>query len=383
MPKNRPDREAPAEPEYSWGDCPGGQPDVAWEHAARQVWAQSLPASGAVLLMEKERLLVREAADGAVRWEAPSPALPDEVAVDAELACLARGQELEALELATGRRAWAQKLGGRVNTLGIDPRHLYAAITQRRPGPMFALSRADGRQEWRAPLEGEPEFYPFPERDLLVVSDPEQAVVQGFATAGGARRWSLSAEGQPMVVGQANGDLLPISGHEAGAMGVDLVSGQVRWRLENTGSVEEPGVSHGMLCYFTDGTAYAVDALTGDRLWKREPEGEERIFKLRVQGDLLFAETWSGRLLALDPATGELRWERKVGQVHGLDGDAERLYLRVNTPEPEGRWLVLALDRATGKPAWELRARRMVPDLTLVGRTLVVEFRSAIVGLAV
>ena len=34
-----------------------------------------------------------------------------------------------------------------------------------------------------------------------------------------------------------------------------------------------------------------------------------------------------------------------------------------------------ALDAASGSLAWELRVRRLVPDLTLVGETLVVEFK--------
>jgi len=44
---------------------------------------------------------------------------------------------------------------------------------------------------------------------------------------------------------------------------------------------------------------------------------------------------------------------------------------------------VAALDAASGSLAWELRARRLVPDVTLVGETLIVEFKGAVLSLSV
>ena len=104
---------------------------------------------------------------------------------------------------------------------------------------------------------------------------------------------------------------------------------------------------------------------------------------LRLAGDLLLAESWKGRLLALELQTGKLRWELRPGQVHGVQSNETQLFARINLPEPENRWVVVAMDRATGKLAWELRARRIVPDLTLLGDTLVVELRNQVLALAV
>ncbi|HEU4751545.1 MAG TPA: PQQ-binding-like beta-propeller repeat protein, partial [Armatimonadota bacterium] len=99
-------------------------------------------------------------------------------------------------------------------------------------------------------------------------------------------------------------------------------------------------------------------------------------------GDTLLAETWRGRLLALNPADGSLRWQRAPGQVHGLALDDRRLYLRLSVGQDEG-WSIAALDRATGDLAWELRARRMVPDLTLIGDVLIAEFKTQVIALRV
>ena len=62
--------------------------------------------------------------------------------------------------------------------------------------------------------------------------------------------------------------------------------------------------------------------------------------------------------------------------------DADTLYLRVNQPEAESGWSVLAIRRATGELVWDLRARRLIPDLTLIDRTLLIELRTAVLAVA-
>jgi hypothetical protein len=74
-------------------------------------------------------------------------------------------------------------------------------------------------------------------------------------------------------------------------------------------------------------------------------------------------------------------WERLLGQAHGLTGDDAYLYLRLNLLQDERRWAALAISRATGELAWELTARRMIPDLTLAGPVLVVELKNQVLAL--
>jgi outer membrane protein assembly factor BamB len=360
-------------------------PEVLWEHEARQLWAQTVPARDAVLLIEKERLLFRQVSTGAVLWEQPSPsspsgAVPNELAVDGAGLLLAAGQDLRELDPATGKERWRVRLGGTIAALALDDEVVYAAATPR--GPIFALDRTSGNTVWRAPFRGEPELYPHPEAGLLVVSDPEAEAIQGYDTRSGARRWEFRSEGQPAVAGPLAKGLLFVSAHEGGAAAVDAGTGAIRWRVETDGAVETPGVLLGSQVYFTDGNVYAADAATGRMAWKRTLEGEkEKVFTLRVEGDLLLAETWGGRLLALDPVDGGVHWEQATGQVHGTASDEKHLYLRANTPEPESQWIVAALERSSGRRDWELRARRMIPDLTRVGSVLVVEFKTQVVAI--
>jgi outer membrane protein assembly factor BamB len=187
-----------------------------------------------------------------------------------------------------------------------------------------------------------------------------------------------------VVAGPLLPDAVAISGHAAGLAAVDTKSGEVRWSLVTERTFEAPGVRLGDTLFCTDGTLHALDAATGEARWQRTLEDEEDgFFALRVHRDVLYAETWRGRLLALNPGDGSLRWERLLGQAHGLTGDDRTLYLRVHVTEPVGRWVVLAVDLETGELRWELTARRMVPDVTRFGDVLVVELKNQVLALRV
>jgi outer membrane protein assembly factor BamB len=374
----------PAEPEYVWGDCPAGVPPVLWEHQARPLWAQTLPERAAVLLIEKGRMLCRRVPSGEILWEQSCGEEPDDLAHDVRGVLLAAGQQLRELDPATGTPRWEQRLGGKILSVALDPSTAYVAMMQRSPGPLFALDRSDGKSRWKAPIHCEPHLYPHPEAGLVVVANPDLESVQAYEPARGARLWEYTLEDEPLVVGPLAGGLVLLSAYGRGVVALEAQSGEERWTLKGSDVFEMAGVVVGDTAVFTDGTLWAVDVATGRVRWQRAMEDEqERVFAVRVDGGELFAETWHGRLMALDPASGSVRWERMPGQVHGLTGDERRLYLRVSVPEPQGGWAVLALDRATGAPAWEMQARRMVPDLTRVGPALVVEFKNQVTVLGI
>jgi len=374
----RPKPEKPREPEYTWGDCPAGAPPLLWQHAARPLWVQTAPERDSVLLMEKERLSFRQISTGAVLWEQAASDLPDEVAVDGASIVLALGRELRDLDPATGAPRWKQRPGGEITVLALDERTVYAA-TQ---GPLFVLDRATGKLRWRTPCGWEPELHPHPEAGLLVVDDAETESLRAYASEDGRHLWDYEAEGQPLVAGPLVQGLLFVSGHAAGVAAVEAQSGEVRWRLESEGAFEAAGVVSEAGLFFNDGTIYAVDPATGEVRWRRIlADEDDKVFSIRLDGGALFAETWRGKLLALDPADGAVRWERTLGQVHGLTGDGRRFYVRTHIADPEERWAIFGVDRATGDLAWEIRARRLVPDLTEVEGVLVVELKNQVLAL--
>ncbi len=392
--RDRPQATKPFEPEYVWGETPGGKPATRWEYDARDLWVQTLPVAGVALLLEKHRIELRGVEQGDTRWHHALPGHPDELAVDAKLVVLGEGQELRALDLASGKQVWQRRIGSKVSRLALDAERLYV-VTE---GPVFALNRATGESLWRAPGRTDPAVIPWPASashpGVVILNDVQGEAIQAYEPAAGARLWEYTSEGEPVVAGPVADGVALISNHEKGAVAVDAQTGEELWRHHTGGVFEEPALvspvpspvpsSGGEQAIFTDGAVHALDLKTGKLRWERRLEdGEDAIFAIRLAGNLLLAESWKGRLLALALDTGKLRWEAHVGQLHGVQSDDKQIYARVNVPAPENRWAVLALDRATGNVAWELRARRMVPDLTLVGTTLLIELRSQALALAV
>ena len=377
--KPRPPKAAkPQEPEYTWAESPAGQPTLVWEHAARPLWAQVLPELDLALLMEKERLEGRRVSTGAVLWQQTAQDLPDELAADGSGIILATGPSLISLDPATGAARWRQRPGGPITVLAIGADVVFVSTR----GPLFALDRQTGRQRWRATCAWEPELSVYPEAGLLLVDDPETETIHALELERGTTAWEFSAEGQPVVAGPQFGGLIGISAHGAGVVAVDVATGEPRWRLQTGAAFESAGVVIGDMFVATDGKVRAVDARTGEPRWTCALQNEEdSVFTLRTLGEDLLAETWRGRLLSLDPADGSIRWERLLGQVHGITADADGLYLRAHVEEPVGRWLVAAVDRKNGDLRWELQARRQVPDVTRFGDVLVVELKNQVLVL--
>lgn len=369
----------PREPQvvYQWSEV-GTPPSVLWEHAARPLWAQAAPSMGAVLIHEKERVELRDAVTGAPRWEQAARELPDEMRVDARGITLAAGRDLQELRPENGAARWRYHSGGKVTGLAADPDTLYVSTK----GPLLALDRAGGKPRWKVPTAWEPDLRPVPERGLLLVDNPETETVEAYRSASGERAWEFAAGGQPVAVGEVIGDVAPVSCHAAGLAGLDLARGAIRWKVESPHVFENPAVALGDRLYATAGSLFAVDPRSGAVTWELKPAPEDDLFfTVRAAGDLLLAETWRGRLLALRPEDGSLVWERRLGQVHGLAFDAQRFYLRYHDAEAN-RWTAAAFDRATGEPAWALHAERMVADLTVIDRVLIAEVRNRVLALA-
>jgi alcohol dehydrogenase (cytochrome c) len=115
------------------------------------------------------------------------------------------------------------------------------------------------------------------------------------------------------------------------------------------------------------GQVFALDALTGAKLWEHDhpfkligrgegPLGQNR--GVALLGKRVFVATWNSTLTALSAASGQVLWERRVGPYPGTWISAAPLAYRdlvvvgVTTPTGEGRGYLAAYDARTGKLRW-------------------------------
>lgn len=182
----------------------------------------------------------------------------------------------------------------------------------------------------------------------------------------GAKRWEANLNllnNRDNAVGVDGGRVFALTGREdVSVVSFDAQTGRQLWTA-STGKhkgTRYPMASDGRVFFdapATDGSPElrAVDAATGKAIWTLPLDGFVDTDILAVNGVLVFgAGTWNGatkagwRLIALDPATGKLRWDAQLGPhlIVRLAADDRQVFIGFGSGQVQAR------DAATGTPAW-------------------------------
>jgi outer membrane protein assembly factor BamB len=204
----------------------------------------------------------------------------------------------------------------------------------------------------------------------------------------GTVAWELRTEGASWAPPGFDGDTVYAGSSDGRLYAVELSTGKLRWRYDAKEELgTRPIVADGTVFVMSlQDTLFAVDAKTGAWRWhhRREARGG---FSIRgaaapaVHGGVVYAGYSDGFVAALEAGSGQVRWERLVAppgdyqDVDGLELASDRLYVTAFSGS------VLCLDRASGEVVWVFRAAgavRLVADRGLV----VVVTGSTLYGLA-
>ena len=136
------------------------------------------------------------------------------------------------------------------------------------------------------------------------------------------------------------------------------------WRQKISSLVVTPPLVAGARVFVlsADRTIYAFDAANGRKLWSQQRSGESLLLAqasvLTAVGDTLLSAQ-GGRLLALNPLNGSLRWDVQVASGRGIN-EVERLADLVSGVSRVGdsvclrsfQYAVSCIDTRTGRSAW-------------------------------
>ena len=272
-----------------------------------------------------------------------------------------------ALDLLTGELLWVTRLDDHANatatgspvyhagrvyapvsslevTTAADPD--YACCTFR--GSVVALDAATGKQVWKG--------YTIPEPPTVV---GETVVGTPIIAPSGAPVWNAPtidpARGQ-LYVGTGQNYSSPAEGHSDAIIAFDLETGEQRWVFQalagdawNMGCYDYYGGEPGPNCPKEEGPDLDFGAGT----------------LLSVDGGLVLAGQKSGDVWALDPDTGRVVWNRKLGRggiqggIHfGMAADGDLLYVPISDMddgldyEEPARPGIHAVDIASGESRW-------------------------------
>lgn len=277
-----------------------------------------------------------------------------------------RDGEVEALDLATGDRAWRVTLPRRAvsstKALGLWSRlwgkgegsaQRIAAgptiggglvITGSSDGEVAALSADDGTLLWTIVLGSEVAAAPATDGRVAVIRLGSGQLVALDARTG-AQRWiadqpvpalSIRGAGRPLIEGNR-----VYAGFDSGkVIAFDLDNGQIVW--------EAP-------------LAMASGRSEVERLV--DADGA-----IQLAASELFAVAFHGRAASIDIDSGRPLWQRDFSSAKGLSVDGAAVYLTDSDSQ------VWALDRANGGPLWtqaDLRARALTAPV-VAGRLVLV-----------
>jgi outer membrane protein assembly factor BamB len=160
---------------------------------------------------------------------------------------------------------------------------------------------------------------------VALASTPGQVVLINASTGQDVWRLQLGSPIQAGVGGDGQRFAVITRNNEV----VAIEAGKVVWRHRLPAmSFTAPLVAGGRVFVLTaDRTVTALDGSSGQKLWSQQRTGDPLV--LQQAGLLIsFADTllagWGGRLAALNPNTGAVRWETLVGSSRGTN-EVERL----------------------------------------------------------
>jgi outer membrane protein assembly factor BamB len=127
---------------------------------------------------------------------------------------------------------------------------------------LFALDSTTGAERWRVPSDS-PLWAPSAGAGAAYVAD-EDGTLRAFEAATGRQLWSVSVGGYMRPAPAVVGPTLQLFGGSNEALGIDITTGRILWRIPIDGTVEYGTTAAGgrMFAVTTAGTLYAIGPQT-------------------------------------------------------------------------------------------------------------------------
>ncbi|RIQ31190.1 PEGA domain-containing protein [Jiangella rhizosphaerae] len=232
-------------------------------------------------------------------------------------------------------------------------------------GRLAAYDASSGERLWSFQTGDALRGTPAVAGDLVVTGGGLDGGLVALDAATGAQRWSVPTPGRltvytaPSVVdGVVYAATGPTQDREDTVFALDAATGKQLWATDvGTSVFAGPAVAEGLAIVGNadDGELIALDAATGAVRWTLTRENDYFIGGASIVDGTVFVPTTDGdgggSLLAVDAATGTLRWE---AATHGDgQGSTPAVYGDLVIAGSHGLGLVVAYDRETGDRVWQ------------------------------
>jgi outer membrane protein assembly factor BamB len=201
----------------------------------------------------------------------------------------------------------------------------------------------------------------------VVLIGTARAEVIALSAVDGSERWRAHVSSEVVSAPVASGGLAFAQTSDGRLVGLDVETGAQKWSFDNQVPVltlrgAGSPVVDGSLVFagFPTGKVHAFRAATGEPVWEQRvmlPQGRselERIVDVDgtpvVNGSVLYAASYQGRLKALRVIDGNALWERDISSYLDLAAGYGQVYV------VDDQDVIRAFDQNTSEQAWEQRA---------------------------
>lgn len=295
------------------------------------------------------------------------------------------------------KQLWSADIGAATKDfIGLDPVVIDAMVYAAGPrGRVDAFAVDTGARKWETQLEA-PISGAVGVGEKLVAVGTRRGQVIALERKTGKRAWTATVSSEvlaPPAVSEAVVVVQTVDGH---LFGLSATDGKHLWVYERT----EPALSlrgtdtpviagDTVLAGFASGRLTAVRLQDGRTLWDTtvaQPRGRNEIERLvdidaspLVSSDAIYAASYQGKLVAINPANGNIVWSRDASTYTGMASDGSNLYLT------DEHGYVLAFDRHTGASVWKqeaLHGRRLNAPAVYGDAVVVADFEGYVHWLA-
>jgi len=283
----------------------------------------------------------------------------------------------EIKETASVKVLWQAKLGGTEIydfTPAVEAGYAYVASAE---GELSKLDIAKGTQAWRVNV-GEKLTGGVGVGGSLVVVGTQKGSIYAYDVSG-KLQWKSRLSSQVLSAPKYFDGLVIVRSGDNRIYGINANDGSRKWVYDRTGPAltlrSSAGVAvDGGAVYagFAGGKLVSIRSDNGKMMWEAsvaQPKGVTEIERIAditslpfIDGPLVYAVAYQGRIAAVDRTTGRLVWNRDISSLSGLTAEDARIYVS------HAIGSVYALDYTTGKTFWRqgaLKNRQLTAPLAM------------------
>lgn len=260
---------------------------------------------------------------------------------------------------------WQAKIGTAEDsefTPVVEAGYAYAASAA---GELLKLDASNGSQAWRVNI-GQKITGGVGVGGSLVMVGTQGGLVYAYDISG-KLQWKAKLSSEVLSAPKYFDGLVIVRTGDSRIFGINANDGSRKWVYERTtpaltlrssaGVVVDGGVVY---AGFAGGKLAAIRADNGKMLWEvsvAQPKGVTEIERIAditslpvVDGPLIYAVAYQGKIAAVDRASGRVVWNRDISSLSGLSTEDARIFVS------HAMGSVYALDYSTGKTFWRQAA---------------------------